>query len=285
MDAVLPVQKPSGPSSVQCLAALKKQGQRKIGHAGTLDPLASGVLIILLGQATKLSGHLMQGGKKIYRGRLRLGLATDTWDREGTPTQSRPYEHIPAAAIEAEIKAWLDLRFQEVPAYSAAKFNGQPLYKLARKGHTTPVKLKPAHIYAAELLQICLPYVDFRVTCGSGAYIRSLAHSLGVRLGCGACLHELVREYSHPFNLDTACPWQNVLNGAWQAYARPLPEALPEWPVVELDAACAARVRNGVAPCLGSNGSHALLTHAGQALALCNRKNGAWVIERGLWNT
>ena len=294
---ILVLRKPSGPTSARCLTAIKRLGQKKIGHAGTLDPLASGVLLVLLGQATKLSGHLLAGGGKVYSGTLRLGQTTDTWDIEGKVVAEAPWEHVSEADVRRESAAWLELTEQPVPPYSAAKHEGQPLYKLARKGVETPAKVKRMEISLAETLDVSLPFVSFRVACSSGTYIRSLAHSLGTRLGCGAVLTELTREYSHPFGLDvardpadfTADP--TLLPGC----VIPVEDALPHWPRVDLTLEEAARVRNGIAvPCRtpqagdGDGEDLAFLMEQGQALALAKREVTAagpcWAVLRGLWN-
>lgn len=199
---LLVVDKPRGLSSAQCTNRLKRLGQKKIGHAGTLDPMATGVLLVLLGHATKISGHLMAGGEKVYRGTLRLGQSTDTWDAEGEVVAEAPWEDVAEDAVAAAVSGWVGRSEQCVPPYSAAKHEGKPLYRLARAGKTIPVKTKMIDITRAEVLRMALPDVTFRVVCGSGTYIRSLAHSLGMRLGCGAVLTELIREYSHPFGLD-----------------------------------------------------------------------------------
>lgn len=294
---VLVLNKPSGPTSARCLTAIKRLGQKKIGHAGTLDPLASGVLLVLLGQATKLSGHLLAEGGKIYSGELRLGQTTDTWDIEGQVIDEAPWQHVSEEHVRREVAAWLDLTEQPVPSYSAAKHEGQPLYKLARKGLDTPKKTKRMKISQADVLEISLPFVRFRVACSSGTYIRSLAHSLGSRLGCGAVLTELTREYSHPFGLDvarepadfTADP--SLLSG----YVIPVADALPHWPRVDLTPEEAARVRNGMTvPCRtpqadpGKGEDLAFLMEQGDALALAKREVTAagpcWAVLRGLWN-
>ena len=294
---VLVLNKPSGPTSARCLTAIKRLGQKKIGHAGTLDPLASGVLLVLLGQATKLSGHLLAGGGKVYSGELRLGQTTDTWDIEGRVLEEAPWQHISEEDVRREVSAWLDLTEQPVPSYSAAKHEGQPLYKLARKGLDAPQKIKRMEISQADVLEISLPLVRFRVACSSGTYIRSLAHSLGSRLGCGAVLTELTREYSHPFGLDvarepadfTADP--SLLPGC----VIPVADALPHWPRVDLTPEEAARVRNGMAvPCrapqadTGNGEDLAFLMEQGHALALAQREVTAagpcWAVLRGLWN-
>ena len=290
LHGVLVLDKPSGPTSARCLSVLKRLGQKKIGHAGTLDPLASGVLLVLLGQGTKIASHLLADGGKVYSGQLRLGQETDTWDVQGQVTREAPWEGIGEEAVRAEVAHWLTLTEQEVPAYSAAKHEGQPLYRLARKGLEAPVKIKRMNISQAEVLDMHLPFVRFRVACSSGTYVRSLAHSLGKRLGCGAVLTELTREYSHPFGLDVAVSLDDVVAdpGRMVRGLRPIAEALPHWPRVALSAEEARRVRNGHAVPCREEGRRALLMEGGCELALAQRQDGpdgpCWTILRGLWN-
>lgn len=306
LHGVLVLRKPTGPSSAQCLTAIKRLGQRKIGHAGTLDPMASGVLLVLLGQATKLSGYLLEGGGKVYTGTLRLGQTTDTWDATGTLTAEAPWEGVSAARVREEIAAWRALAEQPVPSYSAAKHEGQPLYRLARKGLVAPSKVKRIEISQADTLEVSLPFVRFRVACSSGTYIRSLAHSLGTRLGCGAVLTELIREYSHPFGLDRACPLDTLLAEPETLPERVIPvtAALPHWPTITVTGQEEADTKNGKIlvwtearrarsraqggtdiPCVpGANA--VLLSPDGQPLALAEAVSGgpAWKVLRGLWN-
>lgn len=297
MDGVLVLDKPSGPTSNRCLSALKRLGQKKIGHAGTLDPLASGVLLVLLGQGTKLSNYLLDGGLKVYRGTLRLGQETDTWDSEGRLVEERDWSGIGADAIGAAIAGWKGIQRQAVPPYSAAKHEGQPLYRLARSGRPVPEKVKEVEILQADILSMDLPLVSFRVSCSSGTYVRSLAHSLGMRLGCGAVLTELTREYSHPFGLDQAVPL-DVLKARPEELARhvhPVRDALPGWPLVPVTSGEAARVRNGMAlPCPGplvgaiaANRGLALLVEEGRELALARLSDDhglpTLAVARGLW--
>jgi len=244
---VLVLHKPSGPSSAHCLTAIKRMGQKKIGHAGTLDPMAAGVLLVLLGHATKISRYLMEDGAKIYSGCLRLGRITDTWDAEGEVLEEKTWEHISEKDLLSGIQSWQGRLAQSVPPFSAAKHQGQPLYKLARAGKFVPFKVKDVTISHAELLAMELPYVRFRVVCSSGTYIRSLAHSLGMRLGCGAVLTELTREYSHPFGLDAACSLDALRAEPERLFEWVLPvaRALPRWRILELSAEECARTRNG----------------------------------------
>lgn len=240
--------KPSGPTSTHCLEKIKHcLGQRKIGHAGTLDPLAQGVLVVLLGQATKIASYIMEGRKQ-YQGLLRLGVETDTYDVLGKVTAVRAAAHVPPERVEAAVAQWLDLREQEVPPYSAAKHKGRALYALSRSGQDVPVKRKPVDIYQAEVLHVELPLVRFRVECSAGTYIRSLVHSLGIRLQCGAVLEELIRERSHPFTLDQAHDLESVL-GEPESFGKkviPLTAALPHLPRISLSEDLTRKVRQGV---------------------------------------
>ena len=299
-DGVLVLNKPKGPSSGTCIGWVKRKlGQKKIGHAGTLDPMASGVLIVLLGQGTKLSGHLMGSGEKTYVGTLKLGETTDTWDAEGDIIATASTAHISKDDVRQDVASWLTLTEQEVPSYSAAKHKGTSLYKLARKGKETPVKVKPIKISHAEVLAVDLPQVRFRVRCSTGTYIRSLAHSLGIRLQSGAVLTELIREYSHPFSLDEAHDIEEIL-AAPERFAKrviPLDKALPDWPKLQLTAQQADRVKNGipvpydpeaVAHMPFTEGIPAMLLDAeGGPLALAEagffRDEPHWTIVRGLW--
>lgn len=295
VDGVLVLNKPAGPSSNQCLNLLKRAvGKQKIGHAGTLDPLAQGVLLVLFGQATKLSNYLM--GQKTYLGTLELGRRTDTWDSQGRILEEKPWDGVSAAEVRAAVQAWQGVSEQEVPPYSAAKHQGQPLYKLARRGLETPVKKKSIEIFCAELISVDLPRATFRVTCSSGAYIRSLAHSLGIRLGCGAVLTELTREYSHPFSLDEAIALDDVLASPERLVelVAPIEKALAQWPAIRLTAAEEAAVRNGAAlpvPAAeaGNDGQALLCSPSGQPLALAQCRAGrdggpVWAVLRGLWS-
>lgn len=299
LDGVLVLNKPSGPTSTRCLSAIKRLGQKKIGHAGTLDPMASGVLLVLLGQATKLSSYLLGGGAKVYTGTLRIGEETDTWDALGTLTAQADWSGVSEEDIRQTIASWLGSLEQLVPPYSAAKHLGQPLYKLARGGKPVPEKIKRVEISQAEILAIDLPLVRFRVKCSSGTYIRSLAHSLGMRLKCGAVLTELTREYSHPFSIANSVSLEELkaLPEKLSEHVHSLTEALPGWPHLRLSAVEAAGIRNGVPlPCpsdrldpITANGGLVLLQdETGLDLALAKLQRHAsgdmLCVARGLWN-
>ena len=244
---VLVLDKPSGPSSTQCLERIKRTlGQRKIGHAGTLDPLAQGVLLVLLGQATKIASYLTEGRKQ-YQGVLRLGVETDTYDVLGKVLSTTDPTEADVQRVRTAVLEWEELTEQEVPPYSAAKHQGKPLYALSRSGRDVPVKRKPIQIFQAEVLSMDLPLVRFRVECSAGTYIRSLVHSLGKRLHYGAVLEELIRERSHPFALDQAHGLQDVLDepDAFSGKVIALQDALPHFSRHVLSQEQARIVRHG----------------------------------------
>jgi tRNA pseudouridine55 synthase len=296
---VFVLRKPRGLRSAACIARIKRGlGQKKIGHAGTLDPMASGVLLVLLGQATKLSGHLLDEGGKVYAGTVKLGETTDTWDAEGNVIARTDPAFVTRGMVEEAVAAWPGASEQAVPPYSAAKHEGRPLYALARKGLATPVKTKTVHISRAEVEWVDLPHFRFRVSCGSGTYIRSLAHSLGIRLGCGAVLTELTRERSHPFGLDAAHDLEEVLARPESFAERvlPLTAALPGWPLFRLNPEQETLVRNGAMLPFADlrdapfrNGEKAFfMGRFGVPLALAESALHAgrpvWTVLRGLWN-
>jgi tRNA pseudouridine55 synthase len=296
LDGVLVLYKPSGPTSTDCLNQIKRLlGRVKIGHAGTLDPLAQGVLVVLLGAGTKIAPYVTSG-EKTYWGRLLLGVSTDTYDIQGTVTATSGLEGLDPERVKAEVDSWTGTFDQEVPGYSAAKHQGKPLYELARKGLETPVKVKPVTVHEAHWLEVDLPRVSFRVRCSAGTYIRSLVHSLGKRLGCGATLEALVREASHPFTAEQALPLEDILArpGLVEERLVPLRDALPHWTRIRLDEEGEKLVRNGAWLPVARTGVPArsgdlalLLAADGEALALAEAtlrdRDLKWSILRGLW--
>lgn len=258
--------------------------------------MATGVLVVLLGQATKLAGYLSED-RKTYRGTLILGQTTDTYDVQGTVLSEASWKNIPADGVQAEILSWVGAMRQEVPPVSAAKHHGKPLYALHREGKDVPVKVKEVTIFDAQVLALDLPRVTFRVTCSAGTYIRSLAHSLGKRLGCGAVLSELEREASHPFTLAQAHDLETVLESAdrLSELVLPMAQALPHWPKLALKSEQERLVRNGAwlpvslfPEYPAQEGDRALLLSPSMeplALAEAQPKGGelSWAILRGLW--
>lgn len=299
LDGILVLNKPSGPTSAHCLNIIRRKlDQGRIGHAGTLDPMAKGVLLVLLGHGTKLAPYLTNG-QKTYSGQFRIGQTTDTYDAEGSITEEKPFDHLSPEDVEREINAWMDLTDQIVPPVSAAKHQGKPLYALARAGMEVPVKSKPIKISHAEVLEVDLPWARFRVSCSAGTYVRSLVHSLGIRLGVGAVLTELNRESCQPFGLDEAFDLDDLVNAPEKLTERviPLRDALPHWPTITLSEVQAGQVKNGTwlpisdveTTETGSKlGEHAMLVGPDEtplALAEAAERDGEtlWSILRGLW--
>lgn len=171
---------------------------KKIGHCGTLDPMATGMLILVIGTATKLSDLLMSEDKE-YTGTIRLGSTTNSYDKEGQVVEEKPVPAYTREEIEAAFDGFRGDFYQMPPMVSAIKINGVPLYKLARKGQEVEREPRFVRVYDREITRIELPEIDFRVVCSKGFYVRSYAHDIGQKLGCGAHLSDLRRTRSGHF--------------------------------------------------------------------------------------
>ncbi|MEM7116367.1 MAG: tRNA pseudouridine(55) synthase TruB [Chloroflexota bacterium] len=192
MEGVLAVDKPTGMTSHDVVNRVRRlASMRRVGHAGTLDPLATGVLLVCLGRTTRLIEYLV-GLQKIYETRIRLGQTTDSYDADGTMTAECAVT-VTEAEIESALAGFRGDIEQRPPMFSAIKRNGQPLYKLARQGIEVERPLRPVTIYNLTCLSWKNPYLDLRITCSAGTYIRSLAHDLGTQLGCGGHVAALRR--------------------------------------------------------------------------------------------
>ncbi|MCX6560079.1 MAG: tRNA pseudouridine(55) synthase TruB [Candidatus Aminicenantes bacterium] len=250
MDGLLLVDKPPGPTSHDVVARLRRAlGRPKTGHFGTLDPMATGLLIVAVGQATRLNQYYA-GREKSYRAVARLGTATDTYDAEGAPRPGPAAGPIPDR--DAVDRALLPLRGeieQVPPPYSAKKIAGTPLYRLARAGQ--PVSPRPARVIIHDLrvLRFEPPDLELDIRCSTGTYIRSLAHDLGQSLGCGAHLTSLRRTAVGEFRVEQASAlslWDgDAPDVAGLPFWVPLEQLLPEWPRFDLDEADARAVRDG----------------------------------------
>jgi tRNA pseudouridine55 synthase len=256
LSGILNVDKPPGMTSHDVVDAVRRvAGQRKVGHAGTLDPMATGVLVICLGQATRVAEYLMAGRKR-YRATVGLGMTTDTYDAEGQITDSGGRIDFDRAEIETALSRFRGKIEQVPPMYSAIKEGGQPLYKLARQGKVVARKARPVEIYELEVLDWTPPSLILEVTCSPGTYIRSLAHDLGQDLGSGAHLSALVRLASGRFSLAEAVSLQRLEEAfehhQEERYLLPLDEAFLDWPALVLGAADAQRVTHGQALSMSS---------------------------------
>ena len=210
-DGLLLVDKPSGPTSHDIVAKLRHRFRiPKVGHGGTLDPMATGLLIILLGKGTKISERVM-GHDKTYEGVLRLGIETDSQDADGQIVAEKDPAGIAAEQVEEQFKLRLGDQMQLPPMVSAIKIQGVPLYKLARKGETVERPPKLIHVYRFDLLDFTPPDVRFSVECTKGTYVRTLAHDIGQALGVGAHLARLRRTRIGRFDIAQATPLDDLL--------------------------------------------------------------------------
>jgi tRNA pseudouridine55 synthase len=211
LDGAILVDKPAGPTSHDVVDAIRRKfGIKKVGHCGTLDPNATGLLIIVLGRGTKLSERLM-GDDKVYEGTIKFGEATDSYDCDGEITSSLPVPLLTLDQLNEEAAKFIGDQMQMPPMVSAIKKNGVPLYKLARKGIEVEREARLVHIYNFRFTSYTEPLGQFRVACTKGTYIRSIAHDLGQKLGCGAHLTTLRRSASGKFDVADALPLDTIL--------------------------------------------------------------------------
>jgi len=210
-DGALLIDKPAGLTSHDVVDALRRHlGLRKVGHAGTLDPNATGLLVLLLGRATKLSEKLM-AGDKVYAGSARFGETTNSYDTDGELVASLPVPLLTLEELNAQAATFVGDHMQVPPMVSAVKKDGVPLYKLARKGIEVERKPKLIHVYSFRFTEYQEPLGAFHVACTKGTYVRSLIHDLGQKFGCGAHLATLRRHASGSFNVAEALPFEEVL--------------------------------------------------------------------------
>ena len=203
-DGVLLVDKAGGMTSHDVVALLRRQlGIKKIGHCGTLDPIATGLLLLTIGRGTKVQDLLMSEDKE-YVGTLTLGAATSTQDREGEVIETKPVPQLNEAEIRAAFEKFRGDFYQLPPMVSAKKHGGVPLYKLARQGKVVEREPRFVHVYRYTIDRIALPDIDFSVLCSKGFYVRTYAHDIGQLLGCGAHLKSLRRTQSGRFDVGNA---------------------------------------------------------------------------------
>ncbi len=203
-EGILLVDKPTGCTSHDVVAHLRRYlKMKRIGHAGTLDPLATGLLIMLIGKATKVSQFLMSLDKE-YEGVMKLGETTDSHDSDGETREVRDVPDLSKADIEESMKGFMGDQYQIPPMFSAKKIGGVPLYKLARKGKEVEREPRFINVSKFDLLELDLPLVRFVLSCSKGTYVRTIAHDLGERLGCGAHLTALRRTRIDRFNVADA---------------------------------------------------------------------------------
>jgi tRNA pseudouridine55 synthase len=246
LDGVLVVDKPVGPTSHDVVARVRRASACRVGHTGTLDPLASGVLPLVLGRATRLA-RFLSGTDKTYEAVVRLGFETDTYDSEGRPGTRADGPLPDPETVARTAEAFLGEFEQVPPPYSAKKVGGTPAYKLARRD--VAVALAPVRVtlHAIEVLGHDDDRVRLRLTCSAGFYVRSLAHDLGAALGCGAHLVQLRRTRAGDFGLDTAVPLDRLDAQAVERALTPLDRLLPDMPAAILTTLGARLARHGQA--------------------------------------
>jgi tRNA pseudouridine55 synthase len=278
VSGVLVVDKPVGLTSHDVVQIIRRGTNiRRAGHTGTLDPRASGVLVILIGPAVRLSEYVSASDKR-YQATIRLGVSTDTYDAEG--------EYIEPIRPTVSVKDITEEQFQDAlmqfvgeikqvpPPYSAVKVQGRKAYEIARNGEEVELEPRTINVYSLDLLEWSPPEAVVDVFCSSGTYVRSLANDLGKALGCGAHLVGLRRTKSGRFTLRDAVPLrrlQEAFTAAnWYKYLIPAAEALGDWPMVELDADQVELVRHGhrVPAEGGSTGWARGVSEAGDLVAL-----------------
>lgn len=280
MHGFLNIDKPAGMTSHDVVARVRRlAGQKRVGHAGTLDPAATGVLVVALGAATRLIEYVQDQTLKGYLAVVRLGQTTATDDAEGEPLESRPLPPLDPAVLEAALAPLRGTIQQVPPMYSALHHQGQRLYDLARAGVTLDLPARPVRIERLELRGWAPPDLTLDVLCGKGTYIRSLARDLGAALGCGGHLRALQRTLVGSFRIEDAAPLDGLVP---EAALLPPELAVADWPRADLDEEAARRVRNGLA--LHLDGLEGLRARAhgpdGRLLALLSRTDTRWRPEK-----
>jgi tRNA pseudouridine55 synthase len=249
VSGVLVVDKPIGMTSHDVVQAIRRgTGIRRAGHTGTLDPRASGVLVILVGPAVRLSEYVSASDKR-YQATIHLGSSTDTYDADGQVTNTHPADDITEEFFTEKLQQFVGEMEQVPPAYSAVKVKGRKAYEMARQGEEVDLAPRIINVYSLEVLEWAPPEAVVDVYCSSGTYVRSLANDLGKALGTGAHLVGLRRTKSGRFTLRDAVPLRRLeesfFAGNWYRYLIPAAEALADWPMIELDADQVELVRHG----------------------------------------
>ena len=210
MDGIIVVDKPSGMTSHDVVSRVRRRlNMRRVGHAGTLDPLATGVLIMLLGKSTKLFDQFVSFDKA-YAATLRLGTQTTSADITGEVIDQKPFEHITQIQVENVLREFVGESEQMPPMVSAVKYKGERLYKLARKGIVVERPARKIRIDVLKMVDFEAPHVRFYMECSKGTYVRTLAEDVGVKLGCGACITQIERTHVGKFRLEDAVKLEDL---------------------------------------------------------------------------
>jgi tRNA pseudouridine55 synthase len=293
VSGVLVVDKPIGLTSHDVVQIIRRgTGIRRAGHTGTLDPRASGVLVVLIGPAVRLSEYVSASDKR-YQATIHLGSATDTYDAEGVVTRSASVEDISEEKFMEILETFVGEIEQVPPPYSAVKVKGRKAYEMARQGEEVDLEPRTIQVYSLDVLEWAPPEVVIDVYCSSGTYVRSLAHDLGKSLGTGAHLIGLRRTKSGRFTLRDAVPMRRLKEsfdaGDWYRYLIPAADALGDWPMVELDGDQVELIRHGhrISAEPGSHGWVRGVSQQGDLVALLEHddENGEWQPRKVFFQT
>lgn len=287
VHGIVLLDKPQGLSSNQALQRVRRIfDAEKGGHTGALDPLATGLLPICLGEATKIAGLLLEGDK-CYLARVALGVETDTDDAEGRMLQQRPVPALDHERVAAALTPFIGRIRQAPPRYSALKQGGEPLYRKARRGEEFEVPEREVTVHAIALRDMGEDWLDLEVTCGSGTYIRSLARDLGRALGCGGHIAALRRRWVEPFRAPRMFTLEELAERAQSgpagldAVLLPIEAGLAHWPRIVLDPAQAQRLRQGQRFAVSAaDGPQLALDADGKALGLVDVVRGVLQARR-----
>lgn len=280
----LNINKPLGMTSHDVVARIRRllkrdTGQKKVGHAGTLDPLATGVLVLCLGDATRLSEYVMSS-QKCYRANIRLGIETDTYDAEGEVIAEKPIEHIRQSDVEHVLEQFRGDIQQIPPMYSAIKQGGKKLYELARSGQTVERPARSVLIHSLQIVGWAPPHLELEVVCSPGTYIRSLAYDIGQELKAGAHLAGLVRTASGDFTIEKSQSLDMLLESDdWQRHIIPPKIGLSNWQSVTLTDSQAQELKYGRAIAFKYDSDQSLLMGYlpdGHLLAVLERREQTW---------
>jgi tRNA pseudouridine55 synthase len=247
-DGILIIDKPSGLTSHDVVNRVRRATKiRQVGHAGTLDPMATGVLVVCLGQATRISEYLL-GHDKAYRATIRLGVETNTYDADGEISATHEVD-VDRAGVELALAQFVGEVQQIPPMYAAIKRDGQKLYELARQGIEIEREARSVIVHSIELRGYQAPDVTIDVRCSAGTYIRAIAHDLGTALGTGGHLIDLRRTAAGPFTIDQTISLEAfetaAREGQWATLLRPIDEALSDWPLAVIGESDRLRALNG----------------------------------------
>ena len=290
LEGVLLVDKPDGPTSFDVVAQMRRAlGTRTIGHTGTLDPCANGLLVILVGRYTRLSNYLTNDDK-LYVGKVAFGTRTTTDDREGEVLESGDASALTAADVQAALKKMQGPCRQRPPAFSAVSVGGERLYKKARRGEAVEAPEREVTLHALELLSFEQGEAEIRVLASKGTYIRSIARDLGVAVGVPAHLSALRRLRAGAYDVAAALPLETLREpGRAAAALRSGPDAVAGVPRLEVDATPATHLRQGKRVSLEAAlparqlppNTVALAHHGAELIALVRVSDGHLVVERG----